>query len=387
MEIKKNWNRILGLLLIVVLVYWTANNITTLQNGIRSVGSAFMPFIIGGAMAFILNLPMKMIENLLVKWTGEFKKWYRIISILVSLLLVGVFIYGLIFLVIPDLQQTITSFVEVVPETIRNVINTITDFINNNPDIVDYVQELDIDFNNLQQQAISTVQSFATGLVGSTLTIVTSTIDSIVTIFIALVFAIYLLSMKEALVRQMKKFVYGIWSLNWANYLINVGKKANDIFSSFVGGQITEAFIEGVLIYIGMTIFNFPYRLSLSVVIGALALIPIYGAFLGGFVGFILISIVSLPQALWFIVFIIAIQQIESNIIYPRVVGNSVGLPGVWVLMVVSVGGTLFGLVGMLIAVPTASLVYSLVSATINHRLDERHLNIQTESSDVRKNK
>src|SRR5699024_9246856 len=134
--------------------------------------------------------------------------------------------------------------------------------------------ELDIDFNNLQQQAISTVQSFATGLVGSTLTIVTSIIDSIVTIFIALVFAIYLLSMKEALVRQMKKFVYGIWSLNWSNYLVNVGKKANDIFSSFVGGQITEAFIEGVLIYIGMTIFNFPYRLSLSVVIGALALIP-----------------------------------------------------------------------------------------------------------------
>lgn len=383
MSIKKNWNRILGLLLIVVLVYWAANNIGALQGALSTISSAFMPFIVGGAMAFILNLPMKITENLLTRWTGEFKKWYRIISILVSLLIVGVFIYGLIFLVIPDLQQTVTSFVEVVPESIRNVINTITDFINNNPDIVEYVQQLDIDFNSLQQQAISAVQSFASGLIGSTFSIISTTIGSVVTLFIAVIFAIYLLSMKESLVRQVKKLVYGIWSLRWANYLVNVGKKANEVFSNFVGGQIFEAVILGVLVYIGMTIFNFPYSLSVSAITGALALIPIYGAFLGGLVGFILISVVSFSQAIWFIIFIIVIQQLEGNLIYPRVVGNSVGLPGIWVLMVVSVGGTLFGLVGMLIAVPTVALVYSLVSATINHRLDERDLNVETESSDL----
>lgn len=383
MSIKKNWNRILGLLLIVVLVYWTINNIGMLQGLISLVSSAFMPFIIGGAMAFILNLPMKITEDLLTRWTGEFKKWYRIISILVSLLLVGLFIYALLFLIIPDLQQTVTSFIDVVPGTIRSIINWVTNFIENNPDIVDTIQELDIDLNNLQQQAINTVQSFASGFIGSTFTIITSTIDSLVTVFIALIFSIYLLTMKESLVRQVKKIVYSTWSLKWANYLVNVGRKANEIFSNFVGGQILQALIFAALIYIGMTIFNFPYRLSISALTGALALIPIYGAFLGAFIGFILISVVSFSQAIWFVIFNIIIQQLEGNLIYPRVVGNSVGLPGIWVLLVVTVGGTFFGLVGMLIAVPVVSLIYALVAATVNHRLDQKNLSIHTESNNI----
>src|SRR5699024_9200284 len=143
----------------------------------------------------------------------------------------------------------------------------------------------------------------------------------------ALIFAIYLLTMKETLMRQVKKLIYSIWSLKWANYFVNVGKKANEIFSNFVGGQIIEALILGGMVYLGMWIFDFPYRLSISAVTGALALIPIYGALLGGVIGFILIAVVSFPQALWFVVFIIFVQQLEGNLIYPRVVGNSVGLP------------------------------------------------------------
>ena len=132
-----------------------------------------------------------------------------------------------------------------------------------------------------------------------------------------------------------------------------------------------------------MTIFNFPYRLSISALTGALALIPIYGAFLGAFIGFILISVVSFSQAIWFVIFNIIIQQLEGNLIYPRVVGNSVGLPGIWVLLVVTVGGTFFGLVGMLIAVPVVSLIYALVVATVNHRLDQKNLSIHTESNNI----
>lgn len=180
--------------------------------------------------------------------------------------------------------------------------------------------------------------------------------------------------MKEDLIRQTKKFVYSTWSLKWANYVVNVGKKANEIFPNFVGGQILQPLIFTALIYIGMAIFNFPYRLSVSAITGALALIPIYGAFLGAFIGFILISVVSFSQAIWFVIFNIIVQQLEGNLIYPRVVGDSVGLPGVWVLLVVTVGGTFFGLVGMLVAVPVVSLVYSLVAATVNHRLNRKKL-------------
>lgn len=386
MNLRKNWTRILGLLLIVVLVYWAVNNLVVLRSGFTVITSAFTPFIIGGALAFILNLPMKLIEEFLTKALGKYKKWYRYISIIVSLMLVVFFFYLLIFLIIPDLQQTITSFIEVVPDTIQNIVNSSMDFIDNNPRVVEYIQQLDIDFNSIQQQAVNTVQSFATSMIGGTLNFVLSTIDSVVTIFIAVIFAVYLLSMKEALTRQIKKLIYSLWSLKWANYFVNVGKKANEIFSSFVGGQILEAIILGLLVYVGMWIFGFPYRLSVSAVTGALALIPVYGAILGGIVGFILISVVSFPQALAFVVFIVVIQQIEGNVIYPRVVGNSVGLPGIWVMMVVTVGGSLFGLVGMLIAVPTISLIYALVAATVNHRLKQRNLNIETDTSNVSKN-
>lgn len=385
MDIKKNWSKLLGLLLIVVLVYWGFNNIEVINSVIALISSAFMPFIIGGALAFILNLPMTAIEGLLTKFTKGYKKWYRAIAIIASFLIVILFFYFLIFLIIPDLQQTITSFIDVVPTAVRSIIEWGTNFIENNHRIVDYVQSINIDINRLQQEAISTIQNFATSLIGNTLSFVFSFIDSVVTILIAVIFAIYILSMKEALARQFKKLVYGIASLKWANYFVNVAKKASDIFSNFIGGQIMEAIILGVLMYVGMTLLGFPYKLSVSAITGALALIPIYGALVGGVVGFILISVVSFPQAIGFIVFSVVLQQIEGNLIYPRVVGNSVGLPGIWVMMVVTVGGSLFGLVGMLVAVPTVSLVYSLVAATINYRLDERNLVIQTETSDVQK--
>lgn len=383
MNIKKNWSRILGLLLIVVLVYWAVNNLSALRSGFSMLTSAFMPFIIGAALAFILNIPMQLIENFLEKTTETYKKWYRYIGIIASFLLVAFFFYLLIFLIIPDLQQTISSFIDVVPETVRTIINTGSEFIENNPRIVETVSQLDIDLNDLQRQAINTIQSFATSMIGGTFNFVLSTIDSVVTIFIAVIFAVYILSMKEALARQFKKLIYSVWSLKWANYIVNVGKKAHEIFSNFVGGQILEAIILGVLVYIGMWIFGFPYRLSVSAVTGALALIPVYGAILGGVVGFILISVVSFPQAIAFVLFIVVIQQIEGNLIYPRVVGNSVGLPGIWVMMVVTVGGSLFGLVGMLVAVPTVSLIYSLVSATVNYRLERRNLDIETDTSNV----
>ena len=280
MDIKKNWSKLLGLLLIVVLVYWGVNNLGLINTIISMVGSAFMPFIIGGALAFILNIPMTAIEKKLTKYTGGYKKWYRGISILASFLIVVFFFYFLIFLIIPDLQQTIISFIDVVPATVRTIIENGTVFIENNHRIVDYVQNLDIDINSLQQEVISTIQNFATSLIGNTVNFVFAFIDSVVTIFIAVIFAIYILSIKETLARQFKKLIYGTTSLKWANYIVNVAKKASEIFSNFVGGQIVEAIILGVLMYFGMTILGFPYKLSVSAITGALALIPIYVLFL-----------------------------------------------------------------------------------------------------------
>lgn len=383
MNIRKNWHRLLSLLIIVVLVYWAVNNIVTIQNFTNAMTSAFQPFIVGGTLAFILNQPVKIIEKWLVKWKKEYKKWFRPIAIVISFIFVILILFFIIFLVIPDLQQTITSFIEVVPNQISNFINWFTNFIDNNPEIIQFVQDLNIDLNSVQQNLINYVQTFATNTLGNILDFVTTTISSVVTVFIAIVFAFFLLTNKEKITRQLKKVVYSIWSLKWANYIVNVGKKANEIFSNFVGGEIIEAFILGGLVYIGMVIFSFPFSLSVSVITGTLALIPIYGAIIGGVIGFVLISVINFTQAIWFIIFIVVVQQIEGNIIYPRVVGNSVGLPGIWVMVSVTVGGSFFGLVGMLVSVPLISVVYSLISATVNYRLETADLEVDYDSSDL----
>lgn len=383
MNLQKNWHRILVLLLTVVLVYWTANNLGGFQRFTLAFVSAALPFLLGAGLAFVLNLPVKFIEKRLAAWRGRHQKWHRLVSVTLSILLVILLSIFLVFLVIPDLQTTIGSFIEIVPEETNNIINFLSAFIENNPKVVVFVQELNLDINTIRENLVGFVQTFVADFISRLVNIVSTAISSVVTILIAFIFAIYILVIKENLIRQTKKIIYSLWSLRWANYFVNVGKKANEIFSSFVGGQITEGFILGVFVYLGMWIFGFPYRLSISVLTGTMALIPIYGAIIGGIVGFILIAVVSFPQALWFILFIVVIQQIEGNIIYPRVVGSSVGLPGIWVLFAVTMGGAFFGLTGMLLSVPVVSLIYALASATVNYRLAERGLVIETETNNI----
>lgn len=376
MELQKNWRRILSLLLIVVLVYWSANNLELIQKTSSVLMSALFPFIIGSGLAFALNIPVKLFDQQFSKYLDKdkYKGLIRGLSILISYTLLILITLSLIFLVLPDLQQTITSFIETVPIEITRLIRYISGLIESNPDIVSFMQQLDLNLLEIQQQAINYIQSFATNILATSASIVATIINSVVTGFIAIVFSIYLLFIKDDVVRQLKKIIYSVWSFPWANYIINVGKKANYIFSSFVGGQTVEAFILAVLVYIGMWLFSFPYRLSITVVTGVLALIPVFGAILAGVAGFVLISVVSLPQGIWFAVFIIVLQQLESNLIYPRVVGSSVGLPGIWVIFTVTIGGSLFGLPGMLLGVPVVSLIYSLVSAQVNYELDKKGL-------------
>lgn len=383
MEIRKNWGRLLSLLIVVVLIYWAVNNILIIQNFLDAIISAFQPFIFGASFAFILNLPVKKIENWLIKWQKEYKSWFRPLAIIASFMFVLLILFFLVFLVIPDLERTVTSFIEVVPNQVSGIINWVDHFFDNNPEIIQFIQNLEIDLDSAQQDLINYAQAFATNTLGNIVSFITGAVSSVVTIFIAIVFAFFLLTNKEKIIRQLKKMIYSIWSLKWANYIINVGQKANEVFSNFVGGAITEAFILGILVYLGMLIFSFPFKLSISVVTGALALIPIYGAIIGGVIGFILISVIHFKQAILFIIFIVIIQQIEGNIIYPRVVGNKVGLPGIWVMVSVTVGGSFFGLIGMLISVPLVSVIYSLISATVNYRLEVAGLNINTDSNNL----
>jgi len=190
--------------------------------------------------------------------------------------------------------------------------------------------------------------------------------SGVINLFMGFVFAIYMLLQKEKLIKQFKKLFKAYLPEDKSRKLFYIGTITNDTFKKFFGGQFIEAVLLGILCFIGMTIFKMPYALTISVVIGVTALIPVFGAFFGTIIGAILILAVNPTQAFWFVIYIVVIQQIDGNFIYPKVVGDSVGLPGIWVMLAVIVGGNSLGIVGMLIGVPVASIVYKLVKEYVN---------------------
>ncbi|MCY3035740.1 MULTISPECIES: AI-2E family transporter [Aerococcus] len=385
MNFEKNWIKVFSGIAILLAVLWIMNNLNIISNFMGQIQNVISPFLVGAAIAFILSIPVNYIEKYLKRFDyfKRHRKTLRGLAIVLSLILIVLLIYFLIFLVLPDFEDTITSFISIVPTTISQVISKVMRFIDRHPELVTYIQQLDINLNNLAQRAIAFVQSLATNLLSQTFTIGIGLVNSLFNLFISLVFGITVVSAKETLTRQVKKVIYAICNLPWANYLVNVGKLANDVFTNFVSGQVLEAFILGIMVYIGMLICHFPYALTISVIMGASGLIPIFGAIFGAVAGALLIVVTSPTKAILFIIFITVVQQLEGNIIYPRVVGGSVGLPGLWTLVAVTVGGAFFGLPGMLLSVPTVSVIYQLTAATINHRLYLKELDIETWSAEI----
>ena len=383
MKATQRTKQIMGIIIAAILLFWAVNNFDAIRNGWNTIFALTLPFILGAGLAFVLNIPLRIFEKYVTKWTGKYRSWYRMLGILFSFLIVTLVLSFLIFLVLPDLQETISSFISIVPQEINKWINWINDFITKNPEIMRVLEEMPLDIETNKSQAINAAQTVAGGAFGSIVVLITGIINSVFNIFVAIVFAVFILSGKETLTRHFKKSIYGLFSLEWANYIINVGKKANEVFSNFISGEVVEAFILGLMFYISMWIFGFPYRLSVSVLTGVMALIPIFGAIIGGAVGAILIAVVSFKQGIWFIVLTVVIQQIEGNVIYPRVVGNSVGLPGIWVMFAVTIGGGLFGFAGMLLSVPTLSLIYQLFQDTINYNLESRGLEVESDSANL----
>lgn len=387
MEIKRTWQRLLGLLFIFVLSYWGINNLAVIKDAFDAIIGVVRPFLLGAALAFVLNIPLNFFEKYMTKWLGGYRKWFRVVGILFGFSIIVGIISFIVFLVVPDLQETIGSFIAQVPAEINLLYSKINQYIMDNPEIVATFNQLNLDVERLRTQAFDMIQSFSSGVLDTTFSVVGNLVSGVFNGFVAIIFGTSILLKKETLIRQLKKIIYGTLNLKWANYVVNVGSEANQTFSQYVSGQVTEAGILLTLVFIGMNIFQFPFALSVSVLTGSMALVPIYGAVMGGFVGFLLIAVVNFQQAIWFVVFIVIVQQFEGNIIYPRVVGGSVGLPGIWVLFSVTVGGAFFGIAGMLLSVPVFALCYKLASATINYNLEEAGLAISTDSRNLRAKK
>ena len=368
-DIKK-WFKIISFALIGLLI---VNNFSVVTGFVTKFFDIISPFVVGAALAFILNIPMKFFESKFSKITFKKgkklnKNLIRIISLLLAIIVIGFIIALIVNLILPEIINIIKLLVENSPKYMNEIKNFALDITTNMPDIRDSIKNININNENMQEQ----IKTIATNVLTFSVSFAGNVLGSIVDAIVSLVFAIYILTGKDKLKEQSKRIVYAYFDKTKAEGILEFGRTARRIFKNFITGQCLEACILGSLSIVGMFILDIPYAVPIGVLIGVTALIPIVGAFIGISVGAVLILSVEPVKVLTFLVFILILQQIEGNLIYPKVVGDSVGLPGIWVLVAVAVGGDLFGLVGMLLGLPVASVIYTLIKDNVNKRLDHK---------------
>lgn len=352
----------------IALVIFALVNFSKILAFLGKVISIFSPFLLGIILAFVLNVLNNFIEKKIFGKIKPSKIWNKIkrpLCITLSLILVFLTIFFVMNLLIPQLKNSASLFTDTLPAYKEDIIGILNKFDIDESTINKVGEYLD----NFGKVITDYIKGNSKDVITVTTEVATSVVNIISKGIITLVFAIYMIAQKETLSRQINKVMKAYLKPKTINKINTVGTLANKTFSNFVTGQCLEALIFGSLVFVGMLIFRFPYASTIGVLLGFTALIPIFGAFIGTAIGFILIMMVSPVKAILFVVFIIVLQQIEGNLIYPRVVGKSIGLPGMWVLLSVTVGGSIGGILGMLIATPLCSLLYALFTKMVNDRL------------------
>ncbi len=334
------------------------------------------PFIFGSVLAFILNVPMRTIENLLAKIPKPGAR--RILAVLLTFIAVLLIIALVFLLLLPQLSDTLERLIPRLISFVTSIGNQINKFLADNPELMTWLSE-NTNFENFNwsevvQKAVSILgNSLSTILAGALNTI--STLSSVaMDLVIGLVFAVYCLFHKETLARQGRKLLYAYFPEKAADSIIRVVRLTNSTFSNFLGGQCIEVVILGSMFAVAMAIFGMPYIPLISVLIAVTAFIPIVGAWVGCIVGAFLIFVAEPAQAFWFVIMFVILQQVENNLIYPKVVGTSIGLSGMWVLVAVGVGGQIMGVAGMFLMIPIVSVFYTLLQEQTNRRLSLREI-------------
>jgi len=295
---------------------------------------------------------------------------------LLSTIIVLGLVFALLFMIIPEFTTTLASFIEVLPANIERTQKWVSRLTDGLADYGIQMPSYHFDMEQFVKNLTQLLSEYGHSFIDKTAGVTVSIFSGIVNVTIAFVLSIYMLAQKETLCRQLKRLLYAIAPTQKADKLQEEIAFVNKTFTSFVTGQLTEAVIIGVMCFIGMLIFRIPYAPVISVLVGFTSLIPIIGAFVGTAIGAFLILLTAPIKAIWFVIFIIILQQVEGNLIYPRVVGKSVGLPGIWVLTAVTIGGNLFGFVGMLVCVPVFSIIYGYIRRFTNNRLKQKKLQI-----------
>lgn len=374
-KVKKYRFDIIKYLFIAGLIVLAIVNFDRLKNIFSYLLTISMPIILGFIIAYVLNIPMVMLEKLYFPNSDSIviKKTRRPVSILVSIIIITIVLIFILNLVIPQLISVFGRIIEIIPLLANGIQNWVIENEEIFPPLAEFVETFQIDWQNIVTNMISIVNRFTTNIIETTLSTVGSVFSIVVNLFLSLMISLYVLMSKETLGRQFRILSETYLPERGHKGLMYVLEVTDYSFRHFITGEVLEALILGSLVTVGMWIFQFPYASMIGALTGVTALIPVLGAYISGAIGFIMIFVDSPIQALTFIVFIIVIQQLEGNLIYPRVVGGSIGLPGLWVLISITIGGGLLGIWGMLLAVPLVSTLFKLLKNDIEYRRNTRY--------------
>ncbi len=379
---KDTIRKLQGLIVFTLVIFVGLLKFNVVLDAAGFVLHILFPFLLGGAIAFVLSVPMNRIDKRLF---GKAKEGSRLdkasapLSLVITLVLVLAVLSLVVIVVLPELAGTIAMLGRTLPEKVPVLLKKIELLFDNNPELIHYIEELEASLNweEILNQLVTFFRVGANTMLDSTISVATGIVSGVGTFFIAFVFACYILLQQPFLKRQMTKLLFAYLKETQAREFLRICNLTYRTFSNFLTGQCMEAVILGTMFFITMTIFRFPFALLVGVLIAFTALIPIFGAFIGCGVGAFLILTVDPKQALFFVIMFLILQQIEGNLIYPKVVGGSIGLPAIWVLAAVSLGGSLFGVVGMLVFIPIVSVLYALLKENVKKRLDEKQIEIK----------
>lgn len=367
---KQKRKEILFLGAALAIVYTAIQHVDLLWGLFLGLLGVLQPFLWGAGLAFVLNVPMRFLENRAFGRAKRLKRFRRPLSLGIVLTLVALVLYLAAALIVPEIGKAVESVIELAPRALSRLDEQLK---GRGVDLSGYLQsalQTPEQLKGRMEQLLNLALKgavFSTGVIGAVY-------SSVLQFFFTLMFTLYFLFAKERLRRQFTRLGYAYLPKTRMDRLLEIGRLAQNTFSSFISGQCLEALILGFAFFLCMTIFGFPYALLISVFIAVTALIPVIGAWIGCIVGALLILMVNPAQALWFVAMFLALQQLEGNLVYPRVMGNAIGLPSLWVLLAVVLGDGLLGVLGMLLFIPLTSVAYSLLRERVNRRLKEREL-------------
>lgn len=377
---RKNLQKIFILVFCCILTYVGLQNMDIISGFLNWLLCVLTPFIIAGCCAFFLNVPLKVIEKYLFrpkngKPVSNFKEKARrplaiILSIGLFVLIIGVFL----IIIIPEIANSLASLAQAVPQTFKNLQDWINELCQDNEQVNEFISDLQIDWNVISNTVVNFLQNDAANFFGSVMGMVTSIVSTVINIALGLILSVYVLMRKEKLSSDLKKLLYAILPMKTADYIIDVGKLTNQSFYNCITGQMMECVILGSLTILGMTIFGFPYAALIGMLIAIMSWIPMFGIGIGIAIGALFVLTESPIEALWFVIFMICLQQIEGNFIYPRVVGSNIGLPPIFVISAITIFSGLFGITGLLVSVPVTSVIYTLVRRFVYIRVKQREI-------------